>query len=790
MDELIDYSSNDSGFSTFSSNENLLLIPTISPEKKYPFSGKFFDGILGFEAKILVTDYDKNSIEVNLMRNFEEKDTWTVSVKADSFLEHPNISCVAFSQTTEWKFKLASNIDANTLEREIDGDLLILKARYKIVEEKIEDVYRKGQKRRNNEEFSTENIKRVRRTLDFDENKENVEPGLLEEIDYQDDTGIAEFLPIEIITKILSFVDDTNQILQCRLVNHQWKNAVSLFHPLLALTIDKSFLTPAKYLNFMETFQNHEILPFTHINYEYFDVPNISEFRVLNFINERGKKIEFMSAALHFTEQNGKQHCDVLNWISNFKSLKFLRVNLSNYNRNIPLYHESADLSFIRNFQIIAHNFEELKDFQNYFNTCSSYGKVFKFQPEQVHLSFGEKANEIVVTWSTFDDTHESKVVFGLHGDKEKQTVTGSSSLFVDGGEAKHSQYIHRVTLSNLKPETRYTYVCGSDLGWSPIFSFKTPRLDTKWSPSVAIFGDMGNENAQSLAYLQRESEQDMYDAIIHVGDFAYDMDSENAAIGDEFMNQIQEIAAYVPYMVCAGNHEEKYNFSNYRSRFSMPDGTENMWFSFDLGPVHFISISTEVYYFLNYGLKGLVKQYNWLENDLKEATKPENRALRPWIIIFGHRPMYCSNGNSADCSNHETYTRVGLPVLNFGLEDMFYEHGVDVLIWAHEHSYERLFPLYDYQVKNGSLEAPYTNPKAPVHIITGSAGCDEGRTPFLWDQPYWSAFRSVDYGYTRLKAHNETHLYFEQVSVDKKGEVIDSFWIIKDRHMSYQEIE
>lgn len=62
----------------------------------------------------------------------------------------------------------------------------------------------------------------------------------------------------------------------------------------------------------------------------------------------------------------------------------------------------------------------------------------------------------------------------------------------------------------------------------------------------------------QSLARLQEESQRNMYDAIIHVGDFAYDMDSQEALVGDAYMNQIQSLAAYVPYMVCPGNHEEK----------------------------------------------------------------------------------------------------------------------------------------------------------------------------------------------------------------------------------------
>lgn len=96
-------------------------------------------------------------------------------------------------------------------------------------------------------------------------------------------------------------------------------------------------------------------------------------------------------------------------------------------------------------------------------------------------------------------------------------------------------------------------------MGWSADYWFKTPPTsDDEWSPQLAIFGDMGNENAQSLGRLQEESQHNMYDAIIHVGDFAYDMDSMNAATGDAYMRQIEPLAAYVPYMVCAGNHEEK----------------------------------------------------------------------------------------------------------------------------------------------------------------------------------------------------------------------------------------
>ncbi|KAJ8868601.1 hypothetical protein PR048_030139 [Dryococelus australis] len=64
----------------------------------------------------------------------------------------------------------------------------------------------------------------------------------------------------------------------------------------------------------------------------------------------------------------------------------------------------------------------------------------------------------------------------------------------------------------------------------------------------------------------------------------------------------------------------------------------------------------------------------------------------------------------------------IGTVHYRFGLEDMMYKHGVDMMIWAHEHSYERLWPLYNYVVLNGSYEQPYVNPNAPVHVTTGSA--------------------------------------------------------------------
>ncbi len=61
-------------------------------------------------------------------------------------------------------------------------------------------------------------------------------------------------------------------------------------------------------------------------------------------------------------------------------------------------------------------------------------------------------------------------------------------------------------------------YHCGSDDGWSAVYTFNSIRDGSDWSPRFAVFGDMGNVNAKSIPRLQKDVEKNLYDAILHVG--------------------------------------------------------------------------------------------------------------------------------------------------------------------------------------------------------------------------------------------------------------------------------
>ena len=49
----------------------------------------------------------------------------------------------------------------------------------------------------------------------------------------------------------------------------------------------------------------------------------------------------------------------------------------------------------------------------------------------------------------------------------------------------------------------------------------------------------------------------------------------------------------------------------------------------------------------------------------LEEATKEENLREHPWIIVVGHRPLYCSVNDDPDMCKHSNMVRTGLPGIN-----------------------------------------------------------------------------------------------------------------------------
>eukprot|EP00743_Colponemidia_sp_Colp-15_P000434 GILK01000495.1.p1 GENE.GILK01000495.1~~GILK01000495.1.p1 ORF type:complete len:427 (+),score=63.74 GILK01000495.1:37-1281(+) len=385
--------------------------------------------------------------------------------------------------------------------------------------------------------------------------------------------------------------------------------------------------------------------------------------------------------------------------------------------------------------------------------------------PEQVHLAWNGRYDQMRVTWVHFDDNAKTLVRYG--------PVSGQYDSTVEGNQHKMwlpiwKGRVHDATLVNLIPGAEYFYQAGDGTNWSNEFSFKA--LQPKLPVTFGVYGDFGDVNAQSMLKLQNETANRNFDMILHVGDIAYDMNDHFGAVGDHFMRTLEPVAASVPYMVCPGNHENHWFFLHYTERFSGITGDENMgnsgtnlWYSFNYANMHIVSISTE------HSLLPFTKQRRWLDADLAWAN--QNRDKYPWLIVYGHRPHYCSNrkqiGAALDCA-------IEAPFLRLILEPILYKAKVDIYFAGHMHSYERLWPVR----KGETVQKDYIDVQSPAVVITGSAGCKE-KLDHDWKDNDWSAFHASDYGYGRLKVYNDTHLHWEQLS-DVTDAVIDEFWMVK----------
>jgi len=393
-------------------------------------------------------------------------------------------------------------------------------------------------------------------------------------------------------------------------------------------------------------------------------------------------------------------------------------------------------------------------------------------QPYAVHIALAGNDNGIstgmTVSWITAGATASSSVLFGPASGVYSFNATGDQTTYFDS-------YSHHVVLQNLQPSTRYFYICGDSAGgFSTEYNFETAPAAPRQSV-FNIYGDMGATYSEGTV-AQLFNQIGDVDLVWHVGDMSYaddDIDGyDYEKVWDFWMNTISNISAYKPYMVLPGNHEAEChfigclplsktfyklnNFTAYRHRYRMPyeesNGPDNMWYSFNYGPVHFVSIDTETNYpnspegqgsLDNYG--PAANQLAWLEADLAAAAK--NRAAQPWILVGGHRPVY-----STACVDSSTGKPTGSCAhLQSAVEDLFNKYQINAYFAGHVHAYERSKPVYQ--------GTPTAN--APVYIVHGAAGNVEGHQQLSATAPWLVARDTTNYGYGRLTVFNSTTLHW-----------------------------
>jgi len=114
---------------------------------------------------------------------------------------------------------------------------------------------------------------------------------------------------------------------------------------------------------------------------------------------------------------------------------------------------------------------------------------------------------------------------------------------------------------------------------------------------------------------------------------------------------------------------------------------------------------------------------------------------------------------------------------------------GVDLYAAGHWHYYESLWPSAVGKTGIGGdvFEKNFVNPNVTVHVTSGNGG-PPGQDNFSEDCKdkqdcgHIAATRSqsVDYGYGRLIAHNDSHLQFIQMR--NNDSVVEDDWMIEQK--------
>ena len=297
---------------------------------------------------------------------------------------------------------------------------------------------------------------------------------------------------------------------------------------------------------------------------------------------------------------------------------------------------------------------------------------------------------------------------------------------------------------------------------------------------------------------------RDNSDFVLHIGDISYARGYLSE--WDDFLNQIEPISSYLPYQTGIGNHEYSYskgwspnsnngNNGNYTydlnashgyyitnsggecgvPYFSLfPFASQNgeskfrdrlPWYSIEYARIKIIIMSTES----NFSIGSL--QYNWIENEVNNT----DRNIFPWIILTGHRMMYCNSLGNDDLN-------IGKYMRNV-LEKLMIKYKVTIGIWGHSHMYTRTCAVFNATCV-GSDSNKNGNGQAPIHLVVGSAGYES--TDDKWIPNPWYkwvvANTNKHYGFVHLQFLNDTHCLGKFVE-SNSSKIFDQFYVLNMFH-------
>ncbi len=293
------------------------------------------------------------------------------------------------------------------------------------------------------------------------------------------------------------------------------------------------------------------------------------------------------------------------------------------------------------------------------------------------------------VVWQ-LDDTENSTIEWG----NTDQYLLGTAITAEYG-----TNHLHRFSISNLTPGTKYFYRVIIGNGGSTGTFMTAPNAEAKDLKFFA-FGDTrdGTEihdsiDGQIIAAFTDDPDYQTF--ILSPGDIVSEGDLDwmwDRQLFDPKFKNIREVFANLSYLPVMGNHEG--SGSLFQQYFPMPFVAQRYW-SFDYGPAHIVMLDQYSPY------KTGTDQYIWLKDDLSSSNKT-------WKFILLHEPGWSASDNNM------TVQRDILPLVE--------QYGVSIIFGGHNHYYARSEVNGVTHLTVGGGGAPLYAPNSnALHVVTAS---------------------------------------------------------------------
>ena len=276
---------------------------------------------------------------------------------------------------------------------------------------------------------------------------------------------------------------------------------------------------------------------------------------------------------------------------------------------------------------------------------------------------------------------------------------------------------------------------------------------------NFAAAGDIGcSINAKNTVSNMKDKKPEL---VLPLGDLSYD---KTASCWLDLISPFSD-----KLKLTLGFHDVKDGASKL-NQYQQSFGLDKLYGSFDYRHVHFLTMASESEFLKN------STQYKFVDEDLKKAS--ENKDI-DWIVVTTYGPFYTSpSTHKAEKDLRDIY------------HPLFEKYNVDLVLQAHNHNYQRTYPISFNSAGDSSKPFVTTNQNTTrynnhtdgtVFALVGTGG--EGFYPLSGQAPYVAnqfdgKFGFLDIGISNGNPHTKlTGTFYD----NKDYAILDQFAIEKE---------